>query len=306
VVLDIGCNDGTLLGEYPSTLVRLGIDPLADKFSSMHPKGISTAASVFSARAFERLAGGQKASVITSIAMFYDLEDPNEFVADIARSLDPDGIWVLEQSYMPQMLKYNSYDTICHEHLEYYALRQIDWLAEHNGLRVFDAELNDTNGGSSRLYICHENASHCATRRLVDLRAAEQSHGLNIQATYDAFRQRCAKLREELRTLIKTEIARKKRIHIYGASTKGNTILQYCGLDHSLIEAAADRNPEKSGARTPGTNIPIVSEEESRGMRPDYFLVLPWHFRKEFIQRESEFLSRGGKFIFPLPELEIL
>jgi NDP-4-keto-2,6-dideoxyhexose 3-C-methyltransferase len=305
VVLDIGCNDGTLLGQYPSTLVRLGIDPLADKFSSMHPKGISTATSVFSARAFERLAGGQKASVITSIAMFYDLEDPNEFVADIARSLDPDGIWVLEQSYMPQMLKYNSYDTICHEHLEYYALRQIDWLAEHNGLRVFDAELNDTNGGSSRLYICHENASHRATRRLVDLRAAEQSHGLNIQATYDAFRQRCAKLREELRTLIKTEIARKKRIHIYGASTKGNTILQYCGLDHSLIEAAADRNPEKSGARTPGTNIPIVSEEESRGMRPDYFLVLPWHFRKEFIQREREFLARGGKFIFPLPQLEI-
>ena len=305
VVLDIGCNDGTLLDQYPSTLVRLGIDPLADKFSSMHPKGISTATSVFSARTFERLAGGQKASVITSIAMFYDLEDPNEFVADIARSLDPDGIWVLEQSYMPQMLKYNSYDTICHEHLEYYALRQIDRLAEHNGLRVFDAELNDTNGGSSRLYICHENALHRATRRLVDLRAAEQSYGLNIQVTYDAFRQRCAKLREELRTLIKTEVARKKRIHIYGASTKGNTILQYCGLDHSLIEAAADRNPEKSGARTPGTNIPIVSEEESRGMRPDYFLVLPWHFRKEFIQREREFLARGGKFIFPLPQLEI-
>jgi NDP-4-keto-2,6-dideoxyhexose 3-C-methyltransferase len=306
VVLDIGCNDGTLLGQYPSTLVRLGIDPLADKFRSIHPKGIRTATAVFSAKSFEALAGDRKASLITSIAMFYDLEDPNEFVSDIAKSLAPDGVWILEQSYMPQMLKLNSYDTICHEHLEYYALRQIDWLAEHNGLRVFDAELNDTNGGSSRLYVCHENAPHRSTERLIGLRNEEAAFDLNSSATYDAFGRRCVKLREQLKAFIETEVARKKRIHVYGASTKGNTILQYCGLDHSLIEVAADRNPEKSGARTPGTNIPIVSEERSRDMRPDYFLVLPWHFRKEFIQREREFFSRGGKFIFPLPELEIL
>jgi NDP-4-keto-2,6-dideoxyhexose 3-C-methyltransferase len=306
VVLDIGCNDGTLLAKYPLTLVRLGIDPLADKFSSMHPKGISTAADTFSARAFEALGGNRNASLITSIAMFYDLEDPNEFVSDIARSLDVDGVWVLEQSYMPEMLRQNSYDTICHEHLEYYALRQIEWLAEHNGLRVFDADLNDINGGSARLYVCHSHAPYGPTQRLSDLRTAEGLAGLHLQATYDAFRERCIRLRDELRSFIQTEVSRNKRIHIYGASTKGSTILQYCGLDHSLIEAAADRNPEKSGARTPGTNIPIISEEESRKMKPDHFLALPWHFRKEFIEREREFSSRGGKFIFPLPTLEIL
>jgi NDP-4-keto-2,6-dideoxyhexose 3-C-methyltransferase len=305
-VLDIGCNDGTLLAKYPSTLMRFGIDPLAGKFKSIHPPGIFTATEIFSARAFNTLAGGRRAAIITSIAMFYDLEDPNEFVSDIAQSLDDDGVWVLEQSYMPEMLRNNSYDTICHEHLEYYALSQIEWLAEHNGLRVFDADLNDANGGSSRLYVCHRKAPYAPTQRLTDLRIEEASNGLQLQATYNAFRERCSRLRDELRSFIQAEVSRKKRIHIYGASTKGNTILQYCGLDHSLIEAAADRNPEKSGARTPGTNIPIISEEESRKMKPDFFLALPWHFRKEFIHREREFSSRGGKFIFPLPALEIV
>jgi NDP-4-keto-2,6-dideoxyhexose 3-C-methyltransferase len=279
---------------------------LADKFKSIHPPGIFTATEVFSARAFNTLAGGRRAAIITSIAMFYDLEDPNAFVTDISQSLDDDGVWVLEQSYMPEMLRNNSYDTICHEHLEYYALSQIEWLAEHNGLRVFDADLNDANGGSSRLYVCHGKAPYAPTQRLTDLRIEEASNGLQLQATYNAFRERCSRLRDQLRSFIQTEVSRKKRIHIYGASTKGNTILQYCGLDHSLIEAAADRNPEKSGARTPGTNIPIISEEESRKMKPDFFLALPWHFRKEFIQREREFSSRGGRFIFPLPALEIV
>jgi NDP-4-keto-2,6-dideoxyhexose 3-C-methyltransferase len=207
---------------------------------------------------------------------------------------------------MPEMLRNNSYDTICHEHLEYYALSQIEWLAEHHGLRVFDADLNDANGGSSRLYVCHRKAPYAPSKRLIDLRAAEESASLQLQATYEAFRERCMRLRDDLRSFIENQVSRKKRVHIYGASTKGNTILQYCGLDHSLIEAAADRNPEKSGARTPGTNIPIISEEESRKMRPDFFLALPWHFRKEFIEREHDFLSRGGKLIFPLPTLEIV
>jgi NDP-4-keto-2,6-dideoxyhexose 3-C-methyltransferase len=306
LVLDIGCNDGTLLANYPSTLTRLGIDPLAEKFRSIHPAGIITEAQIFSAHAFNTLAANKKAAIITSIAMFYDLEDPNEFVSDIAHSLDHNGVWVLEQSYMPEMLRNNSYDTICHEHLEYYALSQIEWLAEHSGLRVFDADLNDANGGSSRLYVCHRKAPFAPTKRLMDLRIEEASNGLQLQATYNAFRERCTQLRDELCSFIQAEVSRKKRIHIYGASTKGNTILQYCGLDHSLIEAAADRNPEKSGARTPGTNIPIIPETEARNMKPDFFLALPWHFRKEFLQREREFLSRGGKFIFPLPALEVV
>jgi NDP-4-keto-2,6-dideoxyhexose 3-C-methyltransferase len=303
VILDIGCNDGTLLMQYPSHYVRIGIDPLAEKF--IYPQDITVTNAYFSAAPFNALTRSRKASIITSIAMFYDLEEPNKFVADIAACLDPEGVWVLEQSYMPGMLKRNSYDTICHEHLEYYGLRQIERLTETNGLRVFDVGLTEINGASFRLYVCHANASHAESPSLANLREAEAKSGLNAQGPYDAFRDRCIQLRDDLRKLIETEVAAGRRIHAYGASTKGNTILQYCGLDHSLIEAVADRNPEKTGARTPVTNIPIISEEKSRAMGPDYFLALPWHFKTEFLARETDFRRRGGKFIFPLPEIII-
>ena len=303
VILDIGCNDGTLLGQYPPQHTLLGIDPIASKFD--YPANFTVAENYFSREAFDALAQGRKASIITSIAMFYDLEEPNVFVADIAECLDRDGVWVLEQSYMPEMLRRNSYDTICHEHLEYYGLRQIEHLVERHSLRVFDVDLNDINGASFRLYVCRASASFANTARLAQLRESEDSSNLKDQGPYDAFRDRCLRLRDDLRRLIETEVAAGKRVHIYGASTKGNTILQFCGLDHALIEAAADRNPEKWGARTPVTNIPIISEEKSRAMQPDYFLALPWHFRDEFLRRESDFLSGGGKFIFPLPEITI-
>jgi hypothetical protein len=238
--------------------------------------------------------------------MFYDLEDPNSFVADISNCLDRDGVWVLEQSYMPEMLRRNSYDTICHEHLEYYGLHQIERLTEKHSLRVFDVDLNAINGASFRLYVCHAGASHANTPRLANMRDAEDRSSLNEQGPYDAFRERCLRLRDDLHRLIETQVAAGRRVHIYGASTKGNTILQFCELDHTLIEAAADRNPEKWGARTPVTNIPIISEDNSRDMRPDCFLALPWHFRDEFVRRETEFLARGGKFVFPLPVVSIL
>jgi NDP-4-keto-2,6-dideoxyhexose 3-C-methyltransferase len=305
IVLDIGCNDGTLLTQYPPQYVRLGVDPLAAKLKDCYPADIATATAFFSADTFNALARGGKAALITSIAMFYDLEDPNRFVADVAACLDRDGVWVLEQSYMPEMLKRNSYDTICHEHLEYYGLHQIEWLAEKNHLRVFDVELNEINGASFCLYVCHESSSHANSARLADLRAAECGSNLDQQDPYDAFRDRCIRLRDDLRRLIVTEVAGGRRVHVYGASTKGNTILQFCGLDHTLIEAAADRNPEKWEARTPVTNIPIISEEKSRALRPDYFLALPWHFKVEFLARETKFRERGGKFIFPLPEITI-
>jgi len=303
VILDIGCNDGTLLTQYPLKHTLLGIDPIASKFD--YPATFTVAENYFSRDAFNALAQGRKASIITSIAMFYDLEEPNSFVADIADCLDRDGVWVLEQSYMPEMLRRNSYDTICHEHLEYYGLRQIEYLVERHSLRVFDVDLNEINGASFRLYVCRADASFTNTARLAQLRESEDSSNLKDQGPYDAFRERCLRLRDDLRRLIETEVAAGKRVHIYGASTKGNTILQFCELDHTLIEAAADRNPEKWGARTPVTNIPIISEDDSRAMQPDYFLALPWHFKTEFLARESEFRRRGGKFIFPLPEIAV-
>jgi NDP-4-keto-2,6-dideoxyhexose 3-C-methyltransferase len=307
VVVDIGCNDGTLLNQYSTELVRVGIDPLMDKFKMFYPSNILTKNAFFSRDALVSLVGNHKASVITSIAMFYDLEDPSSFVADIAASLDQDGIWIVELSYLPSMFLQNSYDTICHEHLEYYALAQLEWMAERSGLRVFDVELNNINGGSFRGSLCHRGAAgRGSSGRLIALRETEAGLTLHQQAPYDSFRGRCEIIRDELSAFIRSEVVAGRRFHAYGASTKGNTILQYCGLNSSLIEAAADRNPEKWGAHTPATRIPIISEEASRAMKPDYYLALPWHFRDEFLSRETAFRAQGGKFVFPIPKLEIV
>jgi NDP-4-keto-2,6-dideoxyhexose 3-C-methyltransferase len=208
---------------------------------------------------------------------------------------------------MPLMLEKNSYDTICHEHQEYYALAQIERLVRAHHLRVFDCELNEINGGSFRIFVCHENAARATDeQKLSQIHGREAELGIDSMATFQTFRERCEQARIGLSEFIKGEAARGRVFHLYGASTKGNTILQYCGLDHRSIAAAADRNPEKWGARTPATNIPIISEAESRRARPDYFLVLPWHFREEFVAREADFLAAGGRLVFPLPKLEII
>ena len=227
--------------------------------------------------------------------------------SDQVFSLDVNGVWVLEQSYMPRMLELNSYDTICHEHLEYYALSQIERLVEENGLRVTNVEFSAINGGSFRLYVCHVGSAHSSRDDvLATLREQEEKAGLFDFQPYSEFRERVFRLRDELHRFISEEVSSGKRIHLYGASTKGNTILQFCKLAHRLIEAAADRNPDKWNALTPATGIPIISEEESRSAKPDYYLVLPWHFRDEFLQREIEFRDAGGRLIFPLPEMEIV
>jgi NDP-4-keto-2,6-dideoxyhexose 3-C-methyltransferase len=308
IVVDIGSNDGTLLKSYTvSALRRSGIDAIAGKFRSVYPQEIDLHEAFFSATQYNSIFGEEKAKVITSIAMFYDLESPREFVGAIRSALAPNGIWVLEQSYLPTMLEINSYDTICHEHLEYYGLLQIDWLARAEGMRVFDVERNSCNGGSFRLAVCHEGSSYAPNQsRLDQLRKLERELGLDTRAPYHAFKQRVDRLRAELIDLIEAERASGKRFYLYGASTKGNTLLQYCNLNGGQIVAAAERNPDKWGCRTPGTDIPIVSEEEARAARPDYFLVMPWHFRNEFIAREAVFRKAGGRLVFPLPTLDVV
>jgi len=306
-VLDIGCNDGTLLKSYPVTgLVRTGIDPIARSFAGQYPDDLKIHAGFFDAKSFAGLLPGRKARAITSIAMFYDLEDPGSFVGDIAAVLAPDGIWVLEQSYLPDMLDRNSFDTICHEHLEYYALSQIERLTRQKGLRVFDVKLNDINGGSFQIWVCHRDAAYPENRAIIEqLRNRESALGIATDAPFAAFRANVAALGSRLKDFIASEVARGKRVYVYGASTKGNVLLQHFGLDASQLTACADRNPAKWGLRTPGTAIPILSEEDAR-KDADYFLVLPWHFRDEFVAREAEFLAGGGQLIFPLPEFEVV
>ena len=307
VVIDIGSNDATLLKCYPQTLRRIGIDPTGEQFRDYYSEGIELVCDYFSSANLVSVSPPRKAKVITSIAMFYDLEAPLDFVSDIQSILDAKGIWVLEQSYMPTMLRMNSFDTICHEHLEYYSLKQIDWMLRRRGLRILDVEFNEINGGSFRVYACHADATFESNRQGIDqVFTDEEGMTLHMEAPYSEFRDRVLHIKQELHGLLTTQKATGKAIYVYGASTKGNVLLQFCGVDHTLITAAADRNPDKWGRRTPATDIPIVSEEDARRARPDYFLVLPWHFRAEFLQREADFRASGGKFIFPLPQVEVI
>ena len=308
VVLDIGCNDGTLLKSYQiSGLNKYGIDPIVEHFLDFYPDDIEVYEGFFNKENYEKATSGTKAKAITSIAMFYDLPDPGQFVIDIGDCLAENGVWVLEQSYMPTMLEMNSFDTVCHEHLEYYDLKSIMNMANDASLKVFDVELNESNGGSFRIFVCHKSSPYIVNKKsinkLLDRENILESNGM---IEFEQFKQRVNSMRENLVNFIKNEVNKGKKIYIYGASTKGNTLLQYYGLDSNLITAAADRNPEKWGRVTPNTRIPIISEEEARRSMPDYFLVLPWHFKDNFIERESDFLEAGGHFIFPFPEFVIV
>lgn len=312
LIIDVGCNDGTLLDGYGGSgqggVTYLGIDP-SDVTRYAMAKGYDVVNSFFSREAVTSFAGDRGAKIITSIAMFYDLEDPCAFVRDIASSLADDGVWVSEFSYMPTMLTMNSFDTVCHEHLEYYSLAVIERIVESCGLLVLRAELNDVNGGSIRLFVGkagRRTPSPEDAESLRALRDGERQLGLETPEPYDAFAQRAEKVKDELFALLTDLRSVGKTVHIYGASTKGNTTLQYAGIDHSLVTLAADRNPDKWGRETIGSGIPIVSEAESRAASPDFYLVLPWHFLAEMLEREAAFLASGGTFIVPLPDVRLI
>ena len=307
-VLDIGCNDCTLLVAYPATHEKFGIDP--SDVATESPPGITVVHDLFPSEELRQRANGRKMDVITSIAMFYDLEDPVAFARAVRGMLAPDGVWILEMSYMPKMLEINSYDTICHEHLEYYSLSVIERIAAMAELKVVRAEENSINGGSLRCYVTpvgnFKFKSNAWVQGLKEMRQREFDLELDMDKPYRDFQNRIEMHRDKLNALLRKLKQEGKRIHVYGASTKGNTILQWCGIDNRIIDCAAERNPDKFGARTLGTDIPIVSEDESRKMKPDYYLVLPWHFADEFLAREKATLDAGVGMIFPLPEIRIV
>jgi C-methyltransferase C-terminal domain/Methyltransferase domain/Putative zinc binding domain len=309
LVVDIGCNDGTLFDGYECEQLRyLGFDP-SDVSRYAIDKGYDVVRDFYSYDQLRRRFPDRKAKVITTIAMFYDLENPRAFVRDLTAALADNGVWVMELHYLPTMLAKNAFDVIVHEHLEYYSLAVLERLIREAGLEVVRAELNDVNGGSIRLFIGHAGALPVSSedeRRLQDLRIQEFELALDSPDPYARFTANVEKVRNDLTTLCRRLVDKGKTIHGYGASTKGNTILQYTGIDSTLITYAADRNPDKWGSETIATHIPIISEDASRAMNPDYYLVLPWHFLPEFLGREQAFLGRGGRFIVPLPEVRIV
>ncbi|EKE01966.1 MAG: hypothetical protein ACD_21C00014G0007 [uncultured bacterium] len=299
VIIDIGSNDATTLKFYPQNGYELiGIDPIGGGFEKYYPENIKLIPNFFNAATVENAIGNKKVKVITSFSMFYDLEDPVGFARDIAHVLAADGIWVLEQSYMPEMLQQNSFDTVCHEHLEYYGLTQIKWIVEKADLRILDVEFNAVNGGSFSIIVGKKESSLLANEELIEqILEKEKALELHTLKPYLAFAVRAAEAREQLLQKIQSIKKEGKTIYGLGASTKGNVILQYCGITAKDISCVGEVNKDKFGKYTPGTLIPIISEKELLAKKPDYLLVLPWHFRDFFI---ATALFKDIKLLFPL------
>ncbi|MFE9656601.1 class I SAM-dependent methyltransferase [Micromonospora sp. NPDC006431] len=305
LVLDIGSNDATLLRGYPADgLTRVGIDPTGEKWREYYPDDIDLIPDFFSKTAFAERYGDRKAKIVTSIAMFYDLPDPVGFMADVRDILTDDGVWMIEMSYAVPLLEIPAYDAICHEHLEYYSLRQIEWMAERVGFTVSTAEITDVNGGSLCVTLVKDPTKHkIDTAQVNRIRRREAELGLDSMAPYETFARRVRDHRDKLRAFLDESRAAGKLTLGYGASTKGNVILQYCGIGAEDLPCVGEVSSEKHGCLTPGSGIPIVSEEDAKARRPDQLLVLPWVHRGGFIEREQEFLARGGRLVFPLPAI---
>lgn len=239
--------------------------------------------------------------------MFYDLPKPLLIMKEIANILDDEGIWIVEQSYMPKMINNVSYDTICHEHLEFYALKQFKWMADKSGLKIINIEFNEINGASFCLTLAKKNAKYKEAKNIIKkILEEEENNGFNQLKIYELFKKASKKHKKDLKDLINKLKNDGKKIFGYGASTKGNVILQYCNISIEDIHCIADVNEYKFNRYTPGTMIPIISENAAKKLKPDYFLVLPWHFKNNIIKREKDFLNSGGKLIFPLPKIEII
>lgn len=313
-VIDIGANDGTLLRGYKVPgLKTIGFEP-ARNLEAFGTQGTTKIiVDFFNADAWKKMFGTDRAKVITAIGMFYDLDDPNAFVSDIVKCLDDEGVLVIQMMYLPSALERNAFDGICHEHLEYYSLLSLESLLERHGLEICDVEMREhINEGSVRVFIKKSGKGHSlrldegAHERVAVLRVKEAALGLDDKQTYDALVKRILDAKERVISLIRQEVAKGRKVHGYAASTKGNTTLQFYGLTSDLIEAIADRNPQKWGKYTVGTVIPVISEEASRARKPDYYFLLAWHFLPEFLVREAEFLRNGGKFIVPMPEFRVI
>jgi len=307
VIVDIGSNDSTLLQAYPKEQTALvGFDPTGEKFKKYYPNHITLFTDFFSSETFKIKFENKKAKVITSIAMFYDLEDPIGFVQEVYDILSEDGIWVFEQSYLPYMLEANSFDTICHEHQEYYRLKQIQWMMKKVGFKIIDMEFNQVNGGSFSITVAKLGSLLPETPDVAKLLRDEESNGLSTNEPYDAFRNQVFKWKSSMRQLLNKIHNENGLVLGYGASTKGNVLLQFTGITPKDIPYIGEVNTDKFGCYTPGTLIPIISEEEARKMDPDYFFIFPWHFKDFILKKEKSNSNEKVSLLFPLPSIEIV
>ena len=307
LILDIGGNDGTLLSFFAKEkLDLLNIDPAQKIKPVFKSDNYQYVCDFFNKKIFEK-STNKKAKLIFSIAMFYHLSNPVEFSREVGSVLSEEGVWVIQMAYLPRMITTNMYDNIVHEHAGYYSANNMQWIMERAGLEVFDVMLNDVYGGSFRIFVKHKsNTKLKKTKRLAKIIAQEKKQKLNNITTYFNFMKRIEKTKTDLKKLIKKIKSENKSIWIYGASTKGSTILQFSDITNKEIDAAADSNPFKLGKYIIGADIPIKDEKALRLAKPDYLLALPYSFIEGFIQREKGLVDQGTKFIVPLPQVKVL
>ena len=307
IVLDIASNDGTLLNYYSPKITKIGVDPLIKKYRNNYKNVKYKYSTFFRKKLLSKKILNKKIKIITALSVFYDLKKPNIFLKEISNIINQNtGIFILEHADLLSIIKNNLFDTICHEHLAYYSVHIINDMCKKNNLRIFDLEKNNINGGSTRFYICHKFAQYQKNdRNIKDFLKTETKSKIDKQITYVRSYKKINTIKKKLRNLLLKIKKQGKEIHGYGASTKGNLLLQYFELRNDIISKIADRNPNKAGSYSPGLKIPIVTEEASRAEKPEYYLVLPWHFKEEIIQRERNMIRNKTKFIFPLPNLKI-
>ena len=309
VVLDIGSNDGTLLRSYARPDIQhIGIDPTAAKFREFYPDdpAWTVVPDFFSAENFDAVSD-ERATLVTSIAMFYDLEDPVRFAQAVHHVLADDGLWHLEVAYAPTMLRTGAYDTICHEHLEYYSLVTLKRILDEAGFLITDVVTNAVNGGSISVTAAKVGSKWAPELNITAwLLAKERQQRVTDPMQWKVFAHRVRQQQADLLGLLSSLKVNGASISALGASTKGNVLLQTTGIGTALVDRVGDVNPYKYGRVTPGTGIPIVSEAEVLFDQPDYLLVLPWHFRETFMANLAPYLARGGRLIFPLPDIEIV
>lgn len=306
IVIDIGSNDSTFLHFYNNNIRRIGVDPTGNQFKNYY-HDLELVPDYFNKKNIINKFGNIKCKVITSICMFYDLPDPVQFAKDIYDVLDDEGFWTCEQSYLLEMLKTNSLDTICHEHLEYYALTQIIEIANRSNFKIIDVSFNPSNGGSFRIYFAKKISKKFieCTDLINKILEEENKYNIKDKQTYNNFIKGCNNELKKLTDFIKYINDNDKKAYLYGASTKGNCILQYCNITEKQVKYAVERNPDKIGLST-NTGIEIIDEETMRKDPPEYLIVLPWHFKNEIIEREKEYLDKGGQLIFYFPTFEII
>ena len=308
-VLDIASNDATLLNSYKKkNIIKVGVDPILKKYKKFYKNIDYKIPSLFSQEIIFKNKIYKKFKIITACAVFYDMQDPNKFLKEISHLIDPKlGIFYLEFQDLLSVIKYNLFDTICHEHIEYYSLNVVKKMLKQNNLKLINAQKNNINGGSLSLIISHKEGRYKVNNAKINrLVKEENKYNLNKKKTFLNFYKKINNIKKNLNKLISNLLKKGNKIHGYGASTKGNVLLQYFEFTSKQIPFIADRNPDKNNLFTPGTKIKIINENKSRSMFPDYYLVLPWHFKKEILKRENKIRRKGTKFIFPLPKLRIV